>query len=146
MIVLDTTVLVYAVGAEHALREPCRELIGAISGGQLIATTTVEVLQEFCHVRARRRGREDAARRTRDYLDLLSPLLAIGERDLNEGLRVYEGSDRLGAVDAVLAATARGVNAAGLVSADRAFADADVVHVVPDADGVASLLRRDWAG
>lgn len=143
MIVVDATVLVYAVGAEHSLRESCRALIGAISRGELIATTTIEVLQEFCHVRARRRGRTDAARRTGDYLDLLAPLLTIGERDLSEGLRVYERSDRLGAFDAVLAATARGVNATGLVSADVAFADADVVHVVPDADGVASLLRGD---
>lgn len=141
MIVLDTTVLVYAVGAEHRLREPCRDLIGAISRGTLQAATTIEVLQEFCHVRARRRGREDAARRTRDYLDLLAPVLAVGERDLSEGLRLYARSGRLGAFDAVLAATARGVNAAAIVSADGAFADADVVHVVPDADGVSALLR-----
>jgi len=141
MIVLDTTVLVYAVGADHLLREPCRDLIGAISRGTLQATTTVEVLQEFCHVRARRRNCEDAARRTRDYLDLLTPLLIIGERDLSEGLRLYERSDRLGIFDAVLAATARGVSAEGIVSADKAFAEADVVHIVPDADGVAALLR-----
>lgn len=141
MIVLDTTVLVYALGSEHPLREPCRDLIGAISEGTLQATTTIEVLQEFCHVRARRRDREDAARRTRDYLDLLAPLLTVGERDLSEGLRLYERSERLGAFDAVLAAAARGVNAAGLVSADTAFGDADVAHVVPDTDGVAALLR-----
>lgn len=27
MIVLDTTVLVYATGTEHPLREPCRRLV-----------------------------------------------------------------------------------------------------------------------
>jgi predicted nucleic acid-binding protein len=68
-------------------------------------------------------------------------VLAVAERDLNEGLRLFARSDRLGAFDAVLAATARGVNATAIVSADRAFADADVVHVVPDADGVAGLLH-----
>jgi len=140
MIVLDTTVLVYAVGTHHPLRGPCRELIGAIAGGRLSATTTVEVLQEFNHVRARRRNRGDAARRTRDYVDLLAPLLVLDEDDLQDGLRLYARSDRLGAFDAVLAAAAARANAAALVSADVAFGEADITHVVPDADGVAVLL------
>jgi len=140
MIVLDTTVLVHAVGSDHQLREPCRDLIGAIATGRLAATTTVEVLQEFAHVRARRRDREDAARRTRDYLDLLAPLLVVGEDDLHDGLRLYARSERLGAFDAVLAASAARSNAAALVSADAAFSEADLVHVIPDIDGVAGLL------
>ena len=141
MIVVDTTVLVYAVGADHPLREPCRELIGAIAAGRLAATTTVEVLQEFVHVRARRRDREDAARLARDYLDLLAPLLVVGQDDLREGLRLYTRSDRLGAFDAVLAATAGRADAAAIVSADAAFAEADVTGVVPDAHGAARLLQ-----
>ncbi len=140
MIVLDTTVLVYAVGSEHPFRGPCRDLVAAIAGGRVRATTTVEVLQEFTHVRARRRGRKDAAALARDYLDVLSPLVVIGEDDVQEGLRLYARSDRLGAFDAVLAATAGRASAVAIVSADGAFADAELPHVVPDADGVAGLL------
>lgn len=33
LIVLDTSVLVYAVGTEHPLRHPCRRLIAAIGDG-----------------------------------------------------------------------------------------------------------------
>ena len=54
MIVLDTTVLVYALGGEHALREPCQRLVEAVAEGRVEATTTVEVIQEFVRVRARR--------------------------------------------------------------------------------------------
>lgn len=140
MIVLDTTVLVYAVGADHPLRDPCRELIESIANGRLHATTSVEVLQEFTHVRARRRDRADAARLARDYLDLLAPLLVVGEDDLEHGLRLYTRSDRLGAFDAVLAAAAGRADAAAIVSADAAFAEADLPHVVPNALGVAGLL------
>jgi len=140
MIVLDTTVLIYAVGADHPLCEPCRDLIGAIAEGQVPATTTVEVLQEFAHVRARRRDREDAACLARDYLDVLAPLLVVGEDDLQAGLRLYARTDRLGAFDAVLAATATRVNASAIVSADSAFAEAGLTRVVPDARGVARLL------
>ena len=57
VIVLDTTVLVYAVGDDHELREPARRVVvTAVESGTAQATTTVEAIQEFVHVRARRRG------------------------------------------------------------------------------------------
>ncbi|MGB7686277.1 MAG: type II toxin-antitoxin system VapC family toxin [Solirubrobacterales bacterium] len=143
MIVFDTTVLVYAMGSEHPLREPCRELVGAIADGEIQATTSVEVIQEFVHVRARRRGRQDAAASGRDYAELLSPLLTVTRDHLQQGLALFERTDRLGAFDAVLAATAAAAGASALVSADTAFADAgDVAHIVPDAAGVAALLEH----
>ncbi len=143
MIVLDTTVLVYAKGSDHILREPCRRLLAAIADGVIEATTTVEVLQELVHVRARRRGRKDAAEMGRDYVELLSPLLSVTREDLLEGLYLFERSDRLRAFDAVLAAAAAASGAAALVSADSAFAGVlRLTHVIPDEAGVASLLER----
>ncbi len=143
MIVLDTTVLVYAKGTEHPLRGPCRELIAAIADRRVEATTTVEVIQEFAHVRARRRDRVDAAVLAGDYADLLSPLLEVTGDHLRRGLRLFEGAEAVGAFDAVLAAAATAAGADSLVSADRAFSDLPEVvrHVVPDAEGVATLLR-----
>ena len=141
MIVLDTTVLVYTVGADHPLREPCRQLIRAIADGTVLATTTVEVIQEFTHVRARRRDRKDAAALARDYIELLSPLLIVEETDLREGLRLYEEKSGFGAFDAILAAAAHAAGADALVSADNRFADITAIHhVVPDAEGVRQLL------
>ena len=141
MIVLDTTVLVYAKGDGHALRDPCRRLIEAVGSGAVEATTTAEVIQAFVHVRARRRGREDAARLGRDYAELLAPLLSLSAGHLERGLALFERSERLGAFDAVLAAAATAEGAAALVSADRDFAEVGTVaHVLPDADGVAALL------
>jgi predicted nucleic acid-binding protein len=143
MIVLDTTVLVYAKGADHVFREPCRRLITLIADGTLVATTSVEVIQEFAHVRARRRGRADAASLAADYAQLLSPLLTVTAEDLDRGLALFEREERLGAFDAVLAAAAIAREATALVSADAAFAVASgITHVIPDSDGVASLLSR----
>jgi predicted nucleic acid-binding protein len=140
MIVLDTTVLVYAKGAEHPLRDPCRELITAIADGDLDATSTAEVIQEFVHVRARRRGRSDAASLGRDYAELLSPLLSVTARELAHGLSLFEEIEPLGAFDAVLAASAIATGASALVSADMAFsAIPGLRHVVPDGAGVAEL-------
>ncbi|HEY4451406.1 MAG TPA: type II toxin-antitoxin system VapC family toxin [Solirubrobacteraceae bacterium] len=141
MIVLDTTVLVYAKGSEHPLRGPCRALIEAIADGRLQATTSVEVIQELVHVRARRRGREDAAALGRNYAELLSPLLGVTREHLHGGLELFGRSHHLGCFDAVLLAAAAASGASALVSADIAFADAGAIrHVVPDARGVGSLL------
>jgi len=141
MIVVDTTVLVYAVGSEHAYREPSRSLIEAVRAGDIQATTTIEVIQEFAHVRARRRGRDDARRLAAAYADLLAPLRTTSELNLRSGLEQWARSERLGAFDAVLAEVARDLGALAVVSADRAFEDVDGVrHVIPDASGVAHLL------
>lgn len=143
MIVLDTTVLVYAKGADHPFRDPCRKLVSAIADGTIEATTSVEAIQEFVHVRARRRSREDAASTGRDYAELLSPLLDVTRDDLNKGLALFEHSAKLGAFDAVLAAAAIGRGADSLVSADTAFAAVDgLTHAIPDKAGVESLLAR----
>jgi predicted nucleic acid-binding protein len=73
MSVLDTTVLVYAKGADHPLRDPCRQLIAAIAARRLEATTTVEAIQELVHVRARHRDRARLCR---------APFSAAGARAL----------------------------------------------------------------
>lgn len=122
MIVVDTTVLVYAVGAEHPLRAPCRTVIELVAEGRLRATTTVEVVQEFAHVRARRRTRRDAAALALSYADLFAPLLSVVADDLADGFALFERSGSLGPFDAVLAATARRRGCQALVSADAAFA------------------------
>lgn len=142
MIVVDTTVLVYAVGKDHPLRPPGQRLVGAISDGEILATTTIEVIQEFAHVRARRRGREDAAALARDYIELLSPLLIVEEPDLREGLGLFGETPGIGAFDAVLAAAAHAAGAEALVSADTGFsAVAEIRHVFPDEDGIRRLLE-----
>ncbi|MBV8084218.1 MAG: type II toxin-antitoxin system VapC family toxin, partial [Chloroflexi bacterium] len=121
MIVLDTTVLVDAVGADHPLLSPCRGLMELLRDGAVRATTTLEVVQEFTHVRARRRTGVEAAQRATEYARALRPLLRPDEDDLGTGLEVFAGSAQLGPFDAVLAASAirRGW---ALVAADRWFA------------------------
>jgi predicted nucleic acid-binding protein len=107
VIVLDTTILVYAVGTEHPLRRPARQRIEWVRAGNVRATTTIEVLQEFAHFRSRRRPRAEAAIRAREYALGLSPLVYPDQGDLLEGLARFGDSEGLGPFDAVLAVTAR---------------------------------------
>jgi predicted nucleic acid-binding protein len=124
VILVDTTVLVYAVGAEHPLRAPCRRILQAQRAGTVSLTTTVEVIQEFVHVRARRRSREDAAAMGRLMLDAFD-IVAPTSEDLRRGLAVFEMHPALGAFDAVLAGIALETQCEALISADRAFGGVD---------------------
>ena len=121
MIVVDTTVLAYAVGEEHPLRDPCRRLLAAHADGRLEATTTVEVIQEFTHISARRRTRPEAVRLAHRYTAAFSLLVTTSD-DLDRGLDLFREYPALGAFDAVLAALAIDRRADALISADRAFA------------------------
>jgi hypothetical protein len=121
LIIVDTTVLVYAVGAEHRLREPSRRVVAAITEGALEGTTIVGIIQEFAHVRARRYGRADATRRARQYVELLAPLLPVEREELKSGLRLFEQHSALSSFDAVLAAVALNRETEALVSSDQAF-------------------------
>lgn len=143
MIVVDTTVLVYAVGGPHPLAEPCRRLVEMIGQGTVTAATTVEAIQEFTHVRTRRKGRQDAAAVARQYVTLLAPLLTPDEDGLQAGLDLFVSHGELGAFDAVLAATARSAGASALVSADHGFSVLDRPVVLdPAADGFLEALER----
>lgn len=135
MILLDTTILVYAVGSDHPLREPCRRIVAAVGEGRLAATTSVEVLQEFAHVSARRRGRSDAATQAAQYATLLAPLVSVDADDLAQGLRLFREHERLGAFDAVLAAAAlRREHIRGILSADHAFGAVSELDYLDPAD------------
>jgi predicted nucleic acid-binding protein len=141
VIVLDTTILVYAIGNEHPLRLPCRTLLELVRDGLVRAGTTVEVVQEFAHVRSRRRRRDEAAERAREYSRAFSPLIQLGEDDLLNGLDLFEISNRLGPFDAVLAAGAQRRGWA-LASADRSFRQvAGLVYLDPSSSTFLDEVR-----
>ncbi len=140
--VLDTTVLAYAVGADHPLRAPCRAIIDTVGDGRVTATTTAEVLQEFLHVHARRGRRDAGISYARDYLRLLSPLREVQADDFEAALLLHAAHPALGAFDSVLAAVATRTTPGVLVSADRAFASIPGLRHVDPADptALAALL------
>lgn len=142
LIVLDTSILVYATGVEHPLRAPCREIIASIADGSVEASTTPDVIQEFVHVRSRRMSRREAVALGRDLSALLDPLIVVDPAMLALGLRLYEETDALGAFDAVLCAAALSVSADAIVSADRTYAQVPgLMHRDPGSAGFAAWLQ-----
>ena len=121
MILLDTTVLVYAVGDDHPLTGAARSLMSDVRSGAVRAHTTPEVIQEFAHVRARRRSRADAVELAGAFADLLGPLQVVTAQHLATGLDLWSEYSSIGSFDAVLAAVAISLDAE-LSSADAGFA------------------------
>jgi predicted nucleic acid-binding protein len=130
------------VGREHALRAACRRLVGAVRSGTIEATTTPEVIQEFAHIRARRRGRTDAVALSRRYAEMLAPLLVAEPVHLERGLGLFEQHPALGAFDAVLAAVALAHEADAFVSADGDFAVVPGLrYIAPGTPAFDDLIR-----
>lgn len=142
MILLDTNVLLYAFGDDHPLRSRCRRLLDAHTAGQVEAATTVEVLQEFAHVHAKRRPRHRAATLARLSAEMLT-VVATSEHELDHGLELFVEYRNLDAFDTVLVAVALHHDAP-LVSADRAFARVpDLRYVDPATEALDALLATN---
>ena len=132
--ILDTNILLYAVGGDHPLRPACADLIGRIGRGEQRATTTVEAIQEFAHVRARRRSRNDAIDLANSFIELLNPLIVPDADLLRRGLAWF-GSEKVGAFDGVLVAAAFDTDQP-IASADRAFSAIEGLTVLdPSVEG-----------
>ena len=142
MILLDTNVLVYAVGGVHPLRDPCRRLVAAHGTGAVELAVTADVLQEFAQVRTRRCPRDGAVSLARLFADSLT-VVQTSLDDLDHGLELFRDHPGVDAFDGVLAAVAIRHDAAALVSADRAFAGiSGVRHVDPATPELDRLMPR----
>jgi uncharacterized protein len=123
VILLDTNVLVYAVGTPHLLRDSCRAIVQAVGDGHLEAGTTVEVVTEFLHVYAKRRPRTEAKSVASWYIELLGPPVQPGPQDLAAAIDLFARTPGLGSFDSLLAAVALQQRAEAVVTADTSFAD-----------------------
>ncbi|MEO5885811.1 MAG: type II toxin-antitoxin system VapC family toxin [Candidatus Limnocylindrales bacterium] len=133
-IFVDTTVLMYAAGAEHPLREPCRRIVEAIGSRRVDATTSTEVIQEILHRGIAIRRVDASVELANRAMDLFAPVLPITHalmRRLPDLVRRYPGLD---ARDLVHVATCIHEAIPEIVSADREFDKvAEVRRIDPSA-------------
>ncbi len=132
MILLDTNVLVYAVGRPHQLAEVAADVVAMSDAGGM--RITPRVLEEFAYVYARRdRGRDLARELCWEWSAILGPIEHATEEDLAMALDLWADNARLQFADALLAAQAVRLDAT-LVSADKAFAEVEKLRFVDLAD------------
>lgn len=117
---IDANVFLYALGAEHIYREPCRALVTGLARGELAGELSVEILQEVVHVR-RRRGERGASQRAREIIAWGLPVHSFEPEDLDAALALLDEHPDLHARDAVHAGTARNRGIDLIVSTDADF-------------------------
>ena len=130
----DTSIFVYALGAEHPYREPCREIVRKAAAGDLQGEASADLLQELTHQRARRTGDRLGAAQAARNVAALAWWHPVEPNDVQRGIDLFEMHKELNARDAVFAALAinRGIDA--ILATDRAFDEIDGLERIDPAD------------
>jgi predicted nucleic acid-binding protein len=118
---VDTAILMYAAGAEHPLRAPCRAIVRAVGARTIDAVTSTEVVQELLHRYAAIGRRSEGTALATATLDLFAPVLPITHALMRRVPELLERYPTLSARDAIHVATCLHEGIAEIVSPDRAF-------------------------
>ena len=118
---IDTAVILYAAGAEHPLRDPCRRLLGLVVAQRVDAVTSVEVVKEILHRFSAVRRPELGAAMARDALDLFAPVLPVTHAVMRRMPDLIRRYPTLAARDLVHAATCLHEGITEIVSPDSGF-------------------------
>ncbi|MBS1906491.1 MAG: type II toxin-antitoxin system VapC family toxin [Actinobacteria bacterium] len=119
-VLIDSSILIYALGDPDPRREPCRRYLQAVTAGKGRAYASVEMLQETLHHRIRRTGDPRVA--AAEVRDVLSTLIVLDfDREvLDRAIDLIEHTPVRGR-DAVHAATAIAYGIGAIASTDAAF-------------------------
>lgn len=121
MILIDTSVIMYAAGAPHAHKAPSVAVLERVARGDVEATVDAEVLQEILH-RYRAIGRWDDGRRVYDLARKVFPrVIPVTIVILDRARRMLDSDAHLMARDALHAAVVLTERMDAICSFDRDF-------------------------
>jgi predicted nucleic acid-binding protein len=118
---IDTSVVLYALGAPSPWRDDCTAVVEAVADGGIGGFASTQMVQEALHHRLRVTG--DRARSVSQCSELqaLVTLLAFDEVVLGRAMGLVRDTDTVRGRDAVHAATALVHGIDRIVSTDSAF-------------------------
>lgn len=123
LILVDTNVPIYAAGRPHPLKDPCREVLGLISGHPDRFITSAEVLQELLHRYLTQGAWQQGRALLRDFADLMDDRIALvsAEDVLRASVLADEHTDVTSARNLLHVAVMTRLGAEFIASADRGF-------------------------
>jgi predicted nucleic acid-binding protein len=138
----DTGVFIYALGAAHPYREPCRVILREVQDSRLAAEASTELIHEFAYVRLRQVGSRADAVRSAHTVRRSCSLHVVEPRDIERALDLWGEYERLDVRDAIFAAQAlnRGIDA--ILSPDRGFEGVPGLERIDPADASAVATLR----
>ena len=127
---LDTNILMYAVGTEHPLNEPCLKILEAVSEGKIVAVTDTEVFQEVAYRYWSQGKWATAIEVLRDYESLFSEIYPIGRELLPSYYRLLSAHRFLSPRDAIHIAVMQARRLSCIYTADRDFEKLSFLEVL----------------
>ncbi|MGH3998775.1 MAG: type II toxin-antitoxin system VapC family toxin [Pseudonocardiaceae bacterium] len=117
---IDTSVVMYAAGAEHPQRASCQLVLRRVADGDIDAVTSTEVVQEILYRFAR--GRRDTGQRmARGVLDLFGDLIPVDRESIAGAVSFYATYPQLSAREVLHVATCVANGITEIVSVGTGF-------------------------
>ena len=121
MRLIDTNVVIYAVGKAHPLQEEARRVLDRVTEGALHANVDAELLQEVLHVYDARKERRKGFDTVDDLLVIFPNPIPIGREEIETARDLMHAYSVLSARDAIHAAVVQTHDLEGIVTADNVF-------------------------
>jgi len=128
-IFLDVNVVMYAAGAPHPYKDPCKRILAAVETGALIAAVNTEIFQELLYRYSHIKLAEKGMQLCRDILKYPLTILPVTEADIRLAIDLFDTHRVTGLKprDAIHAATMKNNGIARLISTDKEFDHVDIV-------------------
>jgi predicted nucleic acid-binding protein len=130
---IDANIPMYAVGADHPLKQPCLAILESVARGERTAVTDVEVLQEILHRYTSLGQRTRSVDVAELFLRVVPDALPVTKEDLLLAMNLHLRHDGLHARDTLHLAVMQRNGISRIISADRHF------------DGIPGIVRLDPA-
>lgn len=122
---LDANVIMYALGKDHPLRDPCRKCLERVKRGEIAVLTNTEVVQEIFHRYFAIRMPNIAEEAYAAMKTFCNEILPVTLRETDKALALLKKHPSINARDAVHAATMLNHGVEKVLSADPHF---DAIH------------------
>lgn len=134
MKLLDTNVIVYAIGRPHRFKQPCTRLLQAVADGDGDYGVDTELLQEILYLYAARGERRLGLSTCSDLLLMFPDPFPITREEIVLAHDLLTRYPNLSPRDAIHAGVVRANDLEGIVSADKVF---DVINSLSRFDPLA---------
>lgn len=119
MKLIDTNIIMYALGRAHPLREKCRDIFTGIVNNAVEANIDTELLQELLYVYSSRGEREKGLMVVGDMLNLFPSPYAIKRDEIEKAKDLMKKYSTLVARDAIHCAVTITYDLEGIISTDK---------------------------
>ncbi|MGR3173444.1 MAG: type II toxin-antitoxin system VapC family toxin [Candidatus Scalindua sp.] len=128
MKLIDTNIIMYAVGKTHTLKEPCKEFLHKVVNNEISANIDIEVLQELLYVYDSRGERKRGLRIISEMMVLFPNPFAIGKNEIVKAKDLMTKYSTLTTRDAIHCAVTINLNLEGIISTDKGLDVVKDIH------------------